>query len=236
MANSPLSLQAVTKCEKTERRHPSLKSDGAEPETNINPSTKTSMSRDQIDKNDFLELEILNQVSESPRLTTRLIAAHLGCNIRLTHSLLKKLTSKGWLEVKKINSRNWNYYLTPQGLSEKAQRTYKFFEFSMQFYQSAREKSSQLCHKLSAENIKTIGFVGCGNLAEITYLSAQEHKLKLCEVYGENKTDFLGHPILSLNQLNQSQAEALIVCIYDKSHPIISTLTTLSDHRINWIF
>ena len=194
------------------------------------------MTNGNLDKNEFLELEILNHVEDSPKLTTRMIATHLGCNLRLTHALLKKLIGKGMLNVKKINSRNWHYYLTPKGISEKANKTYKFFEFSMQFYQQAREKSGTLCRRLATQGKNNVAFYGCGYLAEITYLSVQENKLKLVEVYGDSKKEFMGQKVMSFDGIDDSQADSIIICVYDKTHPVVKKIIDLDLSQVEWIF
>lgn len=194
------------------------------------------MTNSNLDKNEFLELEILNQVEDSPKLTTRMIATHLGCNLRLTHALLKKLIGKGLLNVKKINSRNWHYYLTPKGISEKANKTYKFFEFSMQFYQQARERSSVLCRQLAKQGQNNIAFYGCGHLAEITYLSVQENKLDLIEVYGDSKQEFMGHQVMPFAGIETSQADSIVICVYDKNHPVVQKIIEMNLEKVEWIF
>jgi predicted transcriptional regulator len=189
-----------------------------------------------IEKNELLELEILNHIEDTQKLTTRLIASHLGCNLRLTHALLKKLISKGLLDVKKINSRNWQYFLTPAGITAKANKTYKFFEFSMKFYQQARERSSSLCVELMNDAKLDVAFFGCGQLAEIAYLSVRESNLKLIEVYGDNRSNFLGHPVLPFTKLSATKADAIIICIYDKQRPAIQFLDKMKPPMVKWIF
>lgn len=194
------------------------------------------MANENIDKNEFLELEILNQVEKSPKLSNRMLAAHLGCNIRLTHSLLKKLVGRGWLEVKKLNSRNWHYFLTPSGISEKAQRTYRFFEFSMQFYQEARKRSSEVCSKIAQSGKREVAFIGCGNLAEIVYLSVQEWELNLIEVYGKSRKPFLNHTVKPIETLEKAQAETFIFCIYATGNPLFGNQEIHSMKNIYYIF
>ena len=189
-----------------------------------------------IEKNELLELEILKHVESSPKQTTRLLASHIGCNLRLTHALLKKLISQGLLDVKKINSRNWHYFLTPKGIANKATKTYKFFEFSMQFYQQARVLSSSLCKRLSKKGIKNIAFFGSGHLAEITYLALKENNLNLMEVYSDSKSEFLGHTIVPFKQIEDSKADFLIVCVYDKKRTILQLLERVNPSNIEWVF
>jgi predicted transcriptional regulator len=181
----------------------------------------------QIDKHEYLELKILNCVEKTPRLTTRLIAARVGCNIRLTHALLKKLISKGTLDVKKINSRNWHYYLTPSGISEKAEKTCKFFNFSMHYYQEARERSSEICSILQSEGKKEIAFFGCGNLAEIVYLSLIENNLQLSEVYGDSKKIFMGCEVQPWKNVVEFTSDALIVSLMDIRSPMLEFVDNL---------
>jgi len=189
-----------------------------------------------VDKNEFLELEILKEVERSPRLSTRILAARLGCNIRLTHSLLKKLVEKGSLRVKKLNTRRWDYFLTPRGISEKARKTYQFFEFSMQFYQGARESSSRICQEIAASGKKTVAFIGAGSLAEIVYVSVQEWNLELIEVFGEGKREFLGYSLMPYRQLSDYTADAIIVCVYDRQHLIFTKYPITELRDLYWVF
>jgi predicted transcriptional regulator len=174
-----------------------------------------------IDKNELLEFKILKHVEESPKLNNRMAASKLGCSVKLAHALLGKMVDRGLLHVKKLHSRRWDYFLTPKGLTEKARLTYEFLDFSMNFYQEARKASSQVCRDIAESGAKTIAFLGSGDLAEIVYLGVKEWNLELIEVYnGDTAKTFLGHPVDSLSELPNSQADAIIVCMYDKKSPM----------------
>lgn len=173
------------------------------------------------EKNELMELEILKHVEATPRLNNRMAAVKLGCSVKLAHELLKKMVDRGFLHVKKFHSRRWDYFLTPHGIAEKARLTYEFLEFSMQFYHEARKLSSQICRNLAKSGKKTVAFLGTGDLAEIVYLGVKEWNLELVEVYNENtKTAFLGHQVLPGKELRKSNADAIIICLYDKSKPM----------------
>lgn len=173
-------------------------------------------------KNELRELEILKHVEQTPELNNRMAASKLGCSVKLAHELLKKMVDRGTLHVKKLHSRRWDYFLTPKGITEKARLTYEFLDFSMQFYQEARKKSSQVCKNIAKEDLKSIAFIGAGDLAEIVYLGVKEWNLELTEVYDETERSFLGHEVLALDKIIKSEAEAIIVCIYDKKNPMTS--------------
>ena len=106
-------------------------------------------------------------MEETPRVTNRAIASKLGVSVKLAHELLGKLVSKGLLHVKKHHARRWDYFLTPRGLAEKARLTYEFLDFSFQFYREARRRSADLIAKLKQAGVKSVAFLGTGELAEI---------------------------------------------------------------------
>ena len=193
-----------------------------------------------IDKNELLKFEILKHVEKSPRLNNRMAASKLGCSVKLAHALLGKMVNRGLLHVKKLHSRRWDYFLTPKGVSEKARLTYQFLDFSMNFYREARKASSSVCRILSEAGVEKIAFLGTGDLAEIAYLGVKEWSLELVEVFnGDSSAEFLGHQVMSASELRSSQADAIIVCMYDKQHP-------MSEHylpegieknsKMHWIF
>ncbi len=171
-------------------------------------------------KHDLMELEILKHVDETPLLNNRKAANKLGCSVKLAHQLLGNMVSRGLLHVKKHHSRRWDYFLTPKGIAEKARLTYEFLDFSMQFYKEARKTSSQVCKDIAASGKKTVAFLGAGDLAEIVYLGVKEWGLELTEVFAENHKKFLDISTKPLSSLDESEADVIIVCLYDKSQPM----------------
>jgi predicted transcriptional regulator len=192
-----------------------------------------------LNKNSFFELEILKHVEQSAHLNNRMVAGKLNCSVKLAHSLLKKMVQKGFFNIKKLNARRWDYYLTPRGVSEKARLTYEFLEFSMKSYKEARKKSSQVCKNIAETKNRDVVFIGSGDLAEICYLGVKEWGLNLIEVYDDtNKKRFMDIEIKPfsalINTCNPSNtdlvcstiinqgltAKHLIICAYNKSRPM----------------
>ena len=192
-----------------------------------------------IEKNALLELEILNHVEKSPKLNNRMAAAKLGCSVKLAHALLSKMVDRGLLHVKKVHSRRWDYFLTSGGISEKARLTYEFLDFSMNFYRKARKASSAVCKTLAESGAANIAFLGAGDLAEIVYLGVKEWNLNLVEVFGDDASEFLGHPVLPIRRLPESKADAILVCLYDKSAPMSEHYLPKGVDRMDsmrWVF
>ena len=173
-----------------------------------------------IEKNELMELEILNHVEETPLLNNRMAASKLGCSVKLAHVLLGKMVGKGLLEVKKLHARRWDYFLTPKGVTEKLRLTYEFLDFSMQFYREARKASSAVCRSLKEDDKHSVAFLGAGDLAEIVFLGVKEWGLELIEVYDDSINKFLGIPVKKLDELKKTTADVILVCCYDKTNPM----------------
>ncbi len=194
-----------------------------------------------MDRNELLQFEILKHVEQTPQLNNRLAARKLGVSVKLAHATLRKMVTRGLLHVKKEHSRRWDYFLTPTGISEKTRLTYEFLDFSFQFYHEARKRSAQLCRDLSERGIKQVAFLGAGELAEIVYLGVVEWKLQVTGVFDHDKagTTFMSLPVSPLAALPSSTAEATIVCVYDKKHPMTAHYLpegVQPSPKMHWVF
>lgn len=173
-----------------------------------------------MERNDIYRYEILSHLEETPAVTNRIMTAKLGCSVKLTHELLSDLIHRGYVHVRKHNSRRWDYLLTPSGIAEKARLTLDFLDFTFVFYREARKRSSQLCRDLAESGQRKAIFLGAGQLAEIAYLGVKEWGLALDGVYDECGGLFLGMDVKPLSQLPASKSKAIVVCVYDKRHPM----------------
>ena len=91
---------------------------------------ETEDKNKNFDQSQYHELEILKTVDDNSLLNNRKAASKLGVSVKLAHTTLNRMVEKGLLNIKKENSRKWHYFLTPQGIMEKARLTISFFEFS----------------------------------------------------------------------------------------------------------
>jgi len=194
-----------------------------------------------MDSRGYYELKILEQVEDRPELPRRVAAQKLGVSVKLAHKLLSGLVERGLLHVKKENSRRWRYFLTPQGIAEKARLTREFIEFSFEFYREARRRSAQVCRDLSEAGVRRVAFLGLGELAEIAYLGVREWGLELVEVYdgaGAGQ-EFFGRRVKPIEQAASSNAERIIVTSFDPKHPMSPRFLPSrveANPRMVWIF
>ena len=181
--------------------------------------TKNSTTK-SFDQSEYHELEILKSVHEESHLNNRKAATKLGVSVKLAHTILNRMVTKGLLNIQKENSRKWHYFLTPTGLLEQARLTMSFFDFSMQFYKDTRKLSAQLCRDLAESGKKNIVLLGTGELAEVVYLGVQEWGLNLVDVIDLKNDDskFMGIKTVNINEINQH--DAIIICLYNPLQPM----------------
>ncbi len=194
-----------------------------------------------MDDHRYYELKILEHVEDRPELPRRVAASKLGVSVKLAHKLLSGLVERGWLHVRKENSRHWRYFLTPEGVAEKARLTREFIEFSFEFYREARRRSARVCRDLSEDGVRRVAFLGLGELAEIAYLGVQEWGLDVVEVFDDEKAGsaFFGCGVEPIEQAANAQAERIIVTAFDPDNPMLPGFLpdqVKADPRMVWIF
>lgn len=85
------------------------------------------------------ELLILKAIEKNNNATQREIAKSAGMSLGNVNILIKKLVEKGMIKVEKSNSRTVQYLLTPYGLREKAEATYRYVVSSYRYISKVRE-------------------------------------------------------------------------------------------------
>lgn len=73
------------------------------------------------------EINILNYIYENENVTQRDIAVHVGMSLGGVNLLIKKMVSAGLIRIEAFkNPKLVQYILTPEGMREKATKTYRF--------------------------------------------------------------------------------------------------------------
>lgn len=105
---------------------------------------------DDIEKTEDTEYIILEHIYESKNNKTvpkqRDLATIAGTSLGMTNTILKRLVNKGWIKIRRINSRNIHYFITLEGINEIARRSFKYFKRTIKnvvFYRDLIEGSIQ---------------------------------------------------------------------------------------------
>ena len=171
-----------------------------------------------MDNQDLRTLKILEEIEKDKAPSQRYLAGKLNISLGLVNSFIKRLAQKGLFKIKNIPKNRVKYILTPKGAAEKTRLTYKYIQYSFQFYKSAREKLRILFYGLTKNGNEKIIFYGAGDLAEIAYISLKETPIQLVAIVDDNKTGeiFMDFVISSTNRLETISFDKILITSINK--------------------
>jgi len=179
-----------------------------------------------MDNQDLRTLKILEEIEKDKAPSQRYLAGKLNISLGLVNSFIKRLAQKGLFKIKNIPKNRVKYILTPKGAAEKTRLTYKYIQYSFQFYKSAREKLRILFYGLTKNGNKKIVFYGAGDLAEIAYISLQEVPIELVAVIDDNKAGeiFMDFVITGSDYLSTIYFDKIIITNIDDTENILKNI------------
>lgn len=108
---------------------------------------------------DEIAYELLKMIEAEPHLSQREIAQKMGISLGKVNYCLKGLIDKGFIKFQNFYNNKkksiYIYLLTPQGIEEKAQVTYRFLRRKIKEYENIKAEIESL--KSEAALVKKIG-------------------------------------------------------------------------------
>ena len=107
------------------------------------------------------EIEILERISRSKStIRQRDLARIIGLSLGMTNSILKRLTNKGLLKIKKVNNRNIQYVVSPAGMEAIALRSYRYFKRTLKNVVTYKEAVDELVREIKQKGCRRLVLVG----------------------------------------------------------------------------
>jgi hypothetical protein len=104
----------------------------------------------------------------------------------MTNSILKRLARKGWITIKKVNSRNIQYAVTLDGMNEIISRSYGYFKRTIKNVFFYKEKIDRAINDARQMGIVSALLVGQSDLDFIVEHSCHRHGLNFLQIPDEN--------------------------------------------------
>jgi len=128
---------------------------------------------------EYIILEnIYDSSSQKEPIRQRDLAQIAGASLGMTNSILKRLAEKGWITIKKLNSRKIQYAITIEGINEIIHRSYRYFKGTIRNVVYFREILEKLMLNASQKNIHTVMLVGNSDLDFIVEHACNRHGLR----------------------------------------------------------
>jgi DNA-binding MarR family transcriptional regulator len=123
------------------------------------------------------ELIILENIYDSLEqeisLRQRDLAQVAGTSLGMTNSILKRLAKKGWITIKKLNSRTIQYAITLDGLNEIIRRSYRYFKRTIKNVAFYKDRIDEAIVGAKKKNLNAVLLVGASDLEFIVEHSCQ---------------------------------------------------------------
>jgi DNA-binding MarR family transcriptional regulator len=134
------------------------------------------MTNEAIDT-EFAILENIYDSSEQEvPLRQRDMARIAGASLGMTNSILKRLAKRGWISIKKLNSRNIQYAITLEGMNELIHRSYRYFKRTIRNVVYHKDRIDEAIFTAKKNNFIAVLLIGSSDLEFIV-----EHA---CQYYG----------------------------------------------------
>jgi DNA-binding MarR family transcriptional regulator len=131
------------------------------------------------------EIEILERISRSKStIRQRDLARIIGLSLGMTNSILKRLTNKGFLKIKKINNRNIQYVVSPAGMEAIALRSYRYFKRTVRNVVAYKEAMNELLQEIKQKGCRRLVLVGKSDLDFIVEHFCDKYRIRYENVRG----------------------------------------------------
>jgi DNA-binding MarR family transcriptional regulator len=121
-------------------------------------------------KKEHNDFQILKTVEADSSVSQRKLSSQMDLNVASVNFALKRLIQKGFVTKEGENPRRVKYHITPEGLREKTQLAYKFFDRNIPYY----------------HEVISLAIYGASELSEMTYMVVTKMSLNFLGFYLED--------------------------------------------------
>jgi DNA-binding MarR family transcriptional regulator len=112
-----------------------------------------------------IEIDLLEKIFNDPnRVRQRDLARIIGLSLGMTNAILKRLVQKGLLKIRKVNNRNIQYVVSPQGAEKIARRSYRYFRRTIKNVVYYKEAIEEMLVQIAARGFTEIVLMGSSDL------------------------------------------------------------------------
>lgn len=170
-----------------------------------------------MEREDFHILRLMGEVDRNGSRTQRELSRRLNVSVGLVNAFMKRLIEKGYFKAKTMPQNRLKYLLTPRGLAEKSRLTIEYLGYSVNFYREVKDLLLKKFEKLEELGIKSILFMGTGEVAELAYLYLQLTGIRLLGIVDErgNGRSFFGFRVEGVSRLDIRDWDCILVARLD---------------------
>jgi DNA-binding MarR family transcriptional regulator len=127
------------------------------------------------------ELSILENIylsqKRSENVKQRSLAHSAQLSLGMTNTLLKRFLEKGWITIRRINTRNIQYAVTPAGINEIAHRAFRYFKRTIHSVSIYKELVEDLISDKRRQGYTGVLLIGPSDLEFIVEYACQKYEM-----------------------------------------------------------
>jgi DNA-binding MarR family transcriptional regulator len=123
------------------------------------------------------EISLLEVLKNRPDAGQRDMAEAIGLSLGMTNLLLKDLSARGWMLMRKLSARKVQYVLTPEGVKELSRRSYRFLKKSIRNVADCRVQLEALVVHAKQTGATGIQLMGSSDLDFVLDYLCRQHEL-----------------------------------------------------------
>ena len=112
--------------------------------------------KDDTQLQDEIAYKLLKLIESEPHLSQREIAQKMGVSLGKTNYCLKALVDKGFIKLQNFYNNkkksSYIYFLTPKGIVEKTEVTYRFLQRKIKEYENIKVEIASLTVEAALAN------------------------------------------------------------------------------------
>jgi DNA-binding MarR family transcriptional regulator len=128
---------------------------------------------------------IYDSTGERIPMRQRDLAQIAGTSLGMTNSILKRLAQKGWITIKKLNSRKIQYAVTLEGINEILRRSYGYFKRTIRNVVYYKDTIDEVIHGAKRKNVSVVLLIGISDLDFIVEHACQRWGLSFFKAVDE---------------------------------------------------
>jgi DNA-binding MarR family transcriptional regulator len=139
------------------------------------------LNTQDLTDHEYALLESIYRHTETRPVRQRDLAKVVGISLGMTNVILRKLAQKGWVVIRRINSRNIQYAVTPSGIDLISKKSFLFLKRTVRNVVFYKDMLDHLLGELKESGYRAIVLVGKSDFDFIISFLCQKHKLDLIE-------------------------------------------------------
>ena len=175
------------------------------------------LKQNSATREDLGMLAVMDALAGEQQVTQRELSRRTGLNLKKVNYCLHKLLEEGYIKFQRAmhnpDKRTYLYILTPPGLKAKSRLTYRFLQFTLEFYNQVEFKLQRCLKQMEKAGVQRMVLCGASDVARVVMGQVSENGIEVVGMLdkGYEEADFDGVPVLQEEDLKVLEWDGLLI-------------------------